>query len=280
MLFHHDAPLAQRMPPYVQPARTGYGPKSVEEALKWLGEPTDPRTWEAIHSTGRIVVTPDGRPIRSAITGRRHTVTGSYSSQKTRRTHPHESMIEHAFLQESEVDVDVVDFRSQPFRFEFSLEGRPRIYIADICRVLSSGAVEVVEVKADRKHLRDPEYAAKLAVVGEMCRQIGWRFRTVTKDRLFTPPARRANILLVQSKGKAEFTTRDVYAAIEAIDEAGGEAEFGSVCAVLGGTQIGAARVMAMMVGRILKIDLQRPINPRSRVSLVVGGPAFAEGVR
>lgn len=281
MLNENDAPRVLRTFPYApQASQPGYGPRSVEQALKWLRASANPRAREAINSSRRIVITPDGRPIRSAITGRRVIVTGSYASRKTRCTHPHESMNERAFLQESEVDVDVVDYRAQPFRFEFSLGGERRIYIADICRVLASGDVEVVEVKSDHRHLRDLDYAAKLDAVAEMCRAVGWSFRTVTKSRLFNPPARRANIELIQSNKYVPFNSRDVYAAIEVITEGGGEAAFGRICDAIGGPQIGAARAMAMMVGRVLRIDLRSPIAGPSRVTLVSDERCLVEGAR
>ncbi|MFC3068922.1 TnsA endonuclease N-terminal domain-containing protein [Phenylobacterium soli] len=215
------------------------------------------------------MVTPDGRPIRSAITGRRVIVTGSYASRKARRTQPHESMNELALFHESEVDVDVLDYRAQPFRFEFLLDGRRTAYIADCFRILSNAPPEVVEVKSDYRHLRDPAYAEKLRLVGEMCRRLGWRFRTVTKEQLLEPKVRRANIQLIQSRRLVHFDTTDVYAATNVLESAGGPTPLGAVCSALGDPRLGMSRAMAMMVARILRIDLSKPLSPASWVTLV-----------
>jgi hypothetical protein len=281
MPTHHDAPPAQRALGRARPEpyTSSAGPTSVDQAIQWIGAPTTPSGWKAIEAVGRLVITPDGRPIRSAITGRRVIVTGSYASAKTRRTHPHESMIELALFQESEVDVDVVDYRAQPFRFEFIGEDGPRIYIADCCRVLASGQVEVVEVKSDLRHLRDPDYAAKLEAIGLICEQIGWRLRTVTKTQLLGPKARRANTQLIQSRRMVGFTTQDVYAATAFIEESPqGQATLGGVSTALGDPRIGCARAMAMMVARILRIDLATPISGKSKISLVAPPDISARG--
>lgn len=257
-----------------------FRPRSVEEAISALGSPTAPGSWQFIDAAGTLVVTPDGRPIRSAITGRRVIVSGSYASRKSRRTQPHESMNELALFHESEVDVDVVDYRAQPFRFEFELDGRKATYIADCFRVLSGAPPEVVEVKSDYRHLRDPAYAEKLRRVGEICALLGWRFRTVTKADLLEPRLRRANIQLVQSKRLVRFSAPDVYAATEILQHATQPVSMGVLSEALGDARSGMARLMAMMVARVVKIDLAKPISPTSLVSLVAAPSSQTVEVR
>ena len=71
-----------------------------------------------LSATATIVVTPNGAPIRTIVTGRRPIVTGTYASRKAGRPLPYESMLERAFFMHSEVDPDVVDYRAQPFRLD------------------------------------------------------------------------------------------------------------------------------------------------------------------
>ena len=59
----------------------------------------------------------------------------------------------------------MVDYRAQPFRFEFVVDGARRVYITDCARLLESGRIEIIEVKNDRRALKDPDYALKLACV-------------------------------------------------------------------------------------------------------------------
>jgi len=231
--------------------------EAVRAETDWLG------------TAARLVTTPDRRAIRSVLTGRRVMVTGSYASKKARRGLPYEGMNELALLQLSEVDIQVVDFRSQPFRFEFTLGGVQRAYIADCVRVLADGRVEVVEVKSDSRALKDADYADKLRVVERLCAALGWSFRVAFKRHLFEPATRRENILWVQSQRMTRFGTADVYVALEALVVSGGEAPLRAVAERLGDHRVGTAMLMAMMVARIVELDLDAPISDQTRVSQV-----------
>lgn len=225
---------------------------------------------------GRIVLTPDGRPIRSILTGRQRRVTGSYASRKAGRGLVFESMNEHAFYQECEVNPHVVDYRAQPFRFEFVLDGQLRRYIPDCVRLMEDGAVEVVEIKADRRHLKDPDYRAKLDRVGAVCRLLRWRFTTILADQIRLPKIRRQNILLIQQDRLAAFDERHVYRARTALECRDGEGTFAEIAGAIDVSPQGDAILRALMVARIVEIDLERPLGPNSRVraygSLVRGG--------
>jgi hypothetical protein len=197
------------------------------------------------------VFTPDGGPIRTIITGRRRIVTGSYASRKARRAFPFEGMNEPAFFMHSEVDTNVVDYRAQPCRFEFVLDGKKRIYIADCARLLADGSVEVVEVKNDRRALRDPDYSRKLAHVAEICEVLGWSFRVVLREQLLLPGIVHANIVEIQSRRHVQFETAHEYVALHALTRASGTATLGELADALGERQRGKAIVQAMMVSRL-----------------------------
>ncbi|WP_083673982.1 TnsA endonuclease N-terminal domain-containing protein [Brevundimonas sp. ZS04] len=242
--------------------------------------PAPGRLMHAVHSAlaqpghdeqivaGRIVLTPDGRPIRSIITGRRHQVTGSYASRKAGQGLVFESMNEHDFYQECEVDPRVIDYRAQPFRFEFVLEGQVRRYIPDCVRLLECGSVEVVEIKGCSRQLQEPDYAAKLERAKEVCGLLGWRFSVVLAEQIRSPAVRRRNVLLIQQDRLAAFDERHVYLARKAIDEAGGEALFGEAAAAIEGPPRGEAILRALMVVRVVEIELERPLCAESRVRL------------
>lgn len=245
----------------------GYGDQSpLTFAIQQLTTRASAECWASVSALGTIVTTPDDRPIRSIVTGRRRVVTGSYASRKARRAMPHESMNELAFFHLSEVETTVVDYRSQPFRVEFVLDGKHRVYIADCARLLADGAVEVIEIKSDRRSLKDPDYAAKLGTVGQICKRIGWRFKIVLKEELLLPPAWRKNIVLVQSQRHVRYSAPDLYRAFDLMDREGGETDLGRLAHSLGDPRRGRAVAMAMMVGRIVEIDLCAPLSDGSRV--------------
>lgn len=251
----------------VAPDRTVRLAGSIETSIFTpLGaEPLTDRN-QPIGSLGQLVVTPNGSPIRSIITGRRRIVTGSYASRKARRAFPFEGMNERAFFMHSEVDTNVVDYRAQPFRFEFVLDGQKRVYIADCVRLLADGSIEVIEVKNDQRALRDLQYASKIERVWAICAALGWTFRVVLRQQLISPAVRYANIVEVQSRRHTRFDASHEYVARHALDRAGGQLALGEFADALGERQRGMAIAQAMMVGRLLDIDLTDPLSPNTLV--------------
>lgn len=221
--------------------------------------------WEALAASATLVTTPTGQPIRTIITGRQRIITGSYASRKAGRAFPFEGMNERAFLMHSEVDTSVVDYRAQPFRFEFVIDGQKRTYIADGVRLLESGAVEVVEIKNDRRFLKDPGYAHKLECVAHLCRQIGWRFRVIYREALFEPTTLFENIQDIQSWRLADYGQADVFQVLDCLGASGSQ-PLGSLADLLGRRPIGMAKLKAMMVGRTVRIDLSRRLGIDSEV--------------
>lgn len=219
-------------------------------------------------TVGRIVFPTSGGPIRTIITGRRHIVTGSYASRKARRAMPFEGMNERLFFMHSEVDTSVVDYRAQPFRFEFTIDGVGRTYIVDCVRLLSDGRIEIVEVKNDRRALRDDHYLEKLDRVAMACSALDWSFRVVLREQLENPRVRLENIELIQSRRHTHFTAADVYVALESIEQAGGRISMGELAEKLGDVLRGRAALQAMMVHRLVAIDLSKPLSSESSVSL------------
>jgi len=256
------------------PKNLSHSPKTLPEAIERLIQSDGAST---SGSFGRIVMTPDGRPIRSIITGRRHIVTGSYPSRKSRCAMPHESMNELAFFHESEVDTRVVDYRAQPFRLEFILAGQLRTYIPDCARLLSDGTVEVVEIKSDYRALSDEDYAEKLRAVREFCHHLGWRFRIVVREDTVAARIRQANVHLIQSKRTVSYLASHYYVAFDLLDRLNGEASLAQVAQAFGDSRLGTSIAMAMMVGRTLDIELGRPISADSRV-VAVDDAEFGEG--
>lgn len=239
-------------------------------------EPSAQFSWEELSASATLVVTPSGGPIRTIVTGRRHITTGSYASIKAGRPFPFEGMNERAFLMRCEVDTEVVDYRAQPFRFEFVLDGKKRTYIVDCVRLLDGERLEVVEVKKDRRALKDPDYSLKLECVAEICRQLGWRFRVIFADELFLPKARFQAVEDIQSWRFTAYGEADSYRVIRRLHD-GGEACLGSLADMFASRQLGRAKIKAMMVRRLVTIDLAKPLSDTSPVQLLV---SQKEGVR
>lgn len=235
---------------------------AMQGGLRRPGLATD---WNATSSAARVVISRDGRPIRNPITGRRAQPTGIYVARKPGRALAHESMNEHAFLQHSEVDTSVVDYLSQPCRFEFVMGGVKRTYIPDCARLLASGRIEIVEVKRDGQWVRDLDYAAKLRHVDAICASVGWTFRVVHGAPLRERTVRNANVRLIQQDRFARFASRDVFVVQELL-ASGSALPLGRVLEVLADPIVGRAQLCAMMVARQVEIELGQPLSRNSRV--------------
>lgn len=240
-------------------------------------EPSQQVSWADICASATLVMTPSGGPIRTIVTGRRHITTGSYPSIKAGRPCPFEGMNERAFLMHSEVDTGVVDYSAQPFRFEFIIDGRKRTYIVDCARVLDDGGIEVVEVKNDRRALKDPDYSLKLECVAEICRQLGWRFRVVFGKDLLRPEIHFDAIQDIQSWRFAAYEDADVFRIAERLHAVEVEC-LGALAERIGSRAVGRAKLKAMMVGRLVRINLAAPLCDESPVMLLAGPTSQLEG--
>lgn len=258
---HQSTTLAERR---LGPPSAGL-PSLRDTLLGSVRESADPETWEAICLAVRLVVTPDGRSLRTIITGRRRQISGVYPSRKAGRGLAFESMNEHAFFHHSEVDTNVVDYLAQPFRFEFVIDGAPRTYIADCVRQLANGSIEVVEVKQDARALKDPDYALKLHWVREICRVLGWSFRVVHGESLRERSARNDNVQSVQQSRFVRYSASDVFIAADTCHRTGATT-LGVLADALGDARLGRAKAYAMMVGRVIDIDLNAPLSARTPV--------------
>jgi len=244
-------------------------PLTVEAAVRSSGvKDAGPLSWESLSASATLVTTLCGAPIRTIVTGRRVITTGVYASRKAGRPLPYESMNELAFFMHCEVDTEVADYRAQPFRLEFVIEGRKRTYIVDCVRLMADGGIEVVEVKSDPRALQDPDYAEKLQAVRTICEQVGWRFRLVFMKALLERAVFHRNVTDIQSRRMTDYTSADVFRVVESVRHPG-EVALGELAQFLGARALGFAKLKAMMVGRIVRIDLAQPIGDASRVVLV-----------
>jgi len=245
--------------------------RPVEAALhSTVVRDAEPSSWDSLAASATLVTTPCGAPIRTIVTGRRVITTGVYASRKAGRPQPYESMNERAFFMHCEVDTDVIDYRAQPFRLEFVLDGRKRTYIADCVRVLASGDIELVEIKSDPSSVRNPDYRQKLEAVRAICSQVGWRFRLIFEKSLTEPAVFHRNIIDVQFRRMTKYSDTDVFGVVEALGRQSG-ATLGDVIQNIGSRAEGLAKLKAMMVGRIVRLDLTEQIGDATPVGLVSG---------
>lgn len=173
------------MLPFITPRRPSLGDSTIMPSRLRIQavENVEEDSGDASPATARLVVPHEGGALRTIITGTKKHATGVYPSRKTGRNQYWEGFPERLLMLDSEVDHNVIDYQTQPFRFEFVYDGRPYTYIADHCRQLRDGTVEVIEVKRTERDLEDPDYRLKLACVEELCRQVTWTFKVALLHR-------------------------------------------------------------------------------------------------
>jgi hypothetical protein len=130
------------------------------------------------------------------------------------------------------------------------------------------------------QQLASPEYAEKLAAVRDVCESLGWRFRVLGRQQLFEPHIVYANIDLIQSRRMVQFDQVHAYQAMELLERGTGETTLGDLSDVLGGEPRGLAIAQAMMVRRLVAIDLNGLLTAESQVAAITPRSLAGRAVR
>lgn len=237
---------------------------------------------DAILSTARLIVPYEGGAIRTIITGGKKHATGVYPSRKTGSRQYWEGFPERWMILESEVAAWVIDYQTQPFRFEFVYDGTPYTYIADHCRQLEDGTVEVIEVKRTERDLSDPDYRLKLACVHELCRQVTWSFKVAFLHRSQTTRNRQRNLELIQSRRFVTIRSSHLQALADFRRKNGPESTYEALTIALseGHAFLGRAVVQALIARGLLTIDLDRPLVSNTPVTILEPATPAASSLR
>ncbi len=212
----------------------------------------------------------DRSPVRRVATGRRHFVTGSYLSIKNGFGVAWESKMELLAFHHAEVATEVVNYYPQPHTWVVQTGDEQFRYTPDLALHLADGRIEIVEVKSEYDDLDDPDYTAKLRFAAQLCRQAGWSFRLVTRSELEAPPLRDA-VDTIQAARRTSVTSADV-AMISELCMRTRDVALDALLAAYDDPKAGLKKACALVVRRIIEIDLTVGLNGRARVKLVEHG--------
>lgn len=122
---------------------------------------------------------------------------------RIRSNQEYESLLERDYLTLLRMEPMVESFITQPVVIPYELQGRPRTYVPDVLvsyKADSQGKRRrktLVEVKpAQYADHPDDELAAKLAAANLTCESLGWEFRVVTEDHIYTPRLKNSDFLV------------------------------------------------------------------------------------
>lgn len=209
----------------------------------------------------------DAGPMRPV--GRRRGLRpgGLYYSQKMGRLVGYESDNEKCDFYRSEIAPDVVGYREQPHTIEGRIDGKVRRYTPDREDRFADGRVEIVEVKDEFEADKDPDYFAKLTYFAEVYERLGWSFRLTTRDEI-KHAATFETVENVQRYRRASFTVAEI-ADVQRRFNQHGQCRLTDLMPVFSSEVAGLAKLCAMMVGRILLLDIHSKLEPASTVKLI-----------
>jgi hypothetical protein len=188
---------------------------------------------------------------------------------KVGRTQHYESLHQLALIERCETDPNVVHYQSEARRFEFILRRKER-YTSDVDILDADGRLAVVEVKGDDADLRDPEYRLKLAGVAEICRRVGHEFRITFGSEIFENSRHRFNVRLASSMRRTAISSSQKR-LVESLRSKGDDMRLGEFAELMapGNFVQGRAITFAMLVRRIVSLDLTQPLIDEMPVSFI-----------
>jgi len=226
---------------------------------------------QTIHCKGGLIATlverVDRGPIRPVATGRRNRPVGMYPSIKCGRAEPWESRGELHALQHAEVNTEIVEYRAQPHSLEISDCGEIYRYTPDLEIVLATDTIEIVEIKSEYDPSTDDRYAHKLALACEVYQSQGWAFRMLEAGELLQEPRFDA-VREIQSYRRACLTPADA-SILATLFRGTDRISFKELASAYPTHLLGKAKASAMMVRRMIKIDLANGLCDSAAVTLV-----------
>lgn len=191
---------------------------------------------------------------------------GLYYSQKMGRLVGYESENEKCDFYRSETAPHVVGYREQPHTIEAVIAGSLRRYTPDREDRFADGRIEIVEVKDEFETDKDLDYNAKLDYFAEVYERLGWSFRLTTRNEI-KDPATFETVETVQRYRRASFTAGEIADVRRRFGQRG-ECRLAELLPIFSSELTGLSKLCAMMVGRIVVLDIHSKLERASIVKL------------
>ena len=224
-----------------------------------------------------IVRAPDGDQLRGQITGKKSVRTVSYPSKKMRRARYGEAATEIGRITEEEVRVDIVQAIAQPLRIEAKLySGEFLSHVLDFSNLRANGERVLIDAKRSWSDFRKL-LGMKQSFLGQLAADaLGYRYEKIVLASAGNQ-VRRDNIDEVQAHRFVHVP--DHLAARAAAMVARGPISLGNLGDVLHPVN-GQRMVYALMVRRVVEIDLETRLSRRSECRAVPPLPLAMPSLR
>lgn len=211
-----------------------------------------------------------GEPVRRIANGRRHKVVGAYYSSKNGRLIEWESRAELSGFYHAEVMPNVVRYGAQPHKLKLVIDGRAQYYTPDREDTLANGLSVVTEIKDNFEALEDRQYAEKLEYADIVYRYWGKKFLIQERSDIEAQPIFDC-VRTIQAFRRTTFTAFDLTAVQESFF-ARTVVPLAALADRLAPARSGLPKVCAMMVKRLVEIDITKPLGDESPVRLFKTG--------
>lgn len=192
---------------------------------------------------------------------------GLYYSQKMGRLVGYESENEKCDFYRVEIAPEVMGYREQPHTIKAVIAGQERRYNPDREDQFADGRIQIVEVKDEFEAAKDPDYTAKLDYFAEVYERLGWSFRLTTRVQIKDTTTFKA-VETIQRFRRASFTAKEV-ADVRIEFAQRDQCSLGELLRLFPSELVGLPKLCAMMVGRILLLDVTSRLEPSSIVKVV-----------
>jgi hypothetical protein len=199
-------------------------------------------------------------PVRPT-TGR---VVGFYPSTKNNRLVAWESQLEQKACALFEFSPDVVRYREQPISVYFECDGQMRRYTPDFELHFQDGRSIYLEVKPFAK-LEDADIKRRLQQIARFWELNGRQFGVITDVELYNPTL-QLNLKLLRAHQRIQVSDEVRQRVVHWIATAG-SATFEQLAELLNSP----IQVYALIVQRVLHVDLLLPFSPTTTLHLPEG---------
>lgn len=209
-----------------------------------------------------IVRAPDGGQLRGQITGRKSVRTITYGSKRNNNARYGEGATEIERIKFEEVETRVVKAIAQPCRIHALIDGHDKwdVHIPDFSNLLDNGERVLIDAKREWSDFRKAK-SKRQTFLGELAAEaLGYRYKRIVLNSMGNQ-VRRDNVDEIQASRFVHVPDQLVARAASAVAQ--GPISLGNLADLLHSVN-GRSMVYALMVRRVVEIDLESRLTRRS----------------
>lgn len=259
----HVISLSQKVVKDIELHRQLRDPRVLPDRTRLIPTADLPIADERLTTMGQMIVANHGGSLRT-FSGNLAHENGWWSSYKRRRLQHWEGETQRYALLAAECDFTTEWAQSEPCCIRAPLGDEWFEWYADLHVRRYNDVDELWEIKRNEKSLEDPRYRLKLAIMEEICRRIGIRFRLIMANEIILNRHHRENLELFASRRFLRIPPEHMrrFEAFAMTERT--ETTYGELARVLDPTRpiMGAAIIQALTVRRRVEIDLRAMLSP------------------